>query len=80
MITIYSNLDGTAMASGDTLDAARTKVLDCHPLTEFGTKSADCTALDTGPHPIQHTGDQFAYLRIAREFFPLVSATGRVRP
>ena len=79
MITIYSNSDGAAMASGDTLDDARAKVLDCHPLTEFGTGPADCTALDTGPHPIQHTGDRFAYLRVAREFFPLVSATGRVR-
>lgn len=80
MITIYYNTTGTAAASGSTLDEARAKILDCHPLTEFGAGPADMTALDTGPHPIEHTGDRFAYLSFARKVFPLVSAAGRVRP
>ena len=81
MITIYANWTGNALASGTTLDEARAKLtsLDCVRETTFGDGPADVTALDTGPHPIEHTGDRFAYLRYAREAFALVSAEGAAR-
>ena len=78
MITIYANFTGVALASGANLDAARAKLtaLDCLPDTIFGGEPGDLTALDTGPHPIDYTGDGFAYLWKAREAFPVVPAHG----
>lgn len=81
MITIYANNTCDALATGTSLADARAKLTDTHclPDAEFGTGPADLTALDTGPHPIDHTGDGFAYLFNARKFFPDLHATGRAR-
>ena len=78
MITIYTNFTGVALVSGPTLDSARAKLtaLHCDRDTEFGSDPADLTALDTGPHPIDYTGDGFAYLWKARKAFPVVPAHG----
>jgi hypothetical protein len=74
MITIYANWTGNALASGATTEEARAKIGPglCTPDTDFGPGPADLTALDTGSHPIEQTGDSYAYLYVARAFFPVV--------
>lgn len=79
MITIYANWTGNALASGKTLDDARSKLNagHCDRSVTFGAAATDLTALDTGPHEaVRPTNDKFDTLHVAREFFPAVAAEG----
>lgn len=81
MITIFSNITGHPLCSGDTLDNARAllTLLDCSADTEFGPAPCDLTALDTGSADVLCDHSDAGMLHAARRRYTRIGASGAAR-